>query len=244
MEQEKQIFNLPEGVSEVTIRQGQAPKVLDEQAPLCYDVKGTIGSVAEYLRKRIDKAQFKQEDCTIIVNRESECIFLQFNERDPLRKGSVLGSIERTGDFEKLHLNDGFGWTPEKLARLFKLNRSWFKSREVNMSIVSTLLNYKADINQKVERAMQENGSKTYNFAQVVNSNLPPKFYIVLPVFKGQQPQEIEVETMAYVDGENIVFELISPGANEIINAFRDAAIDEQLKEIRTIAPEIAIIEK
>lgn len=112
------------------------------------------------------------------------------------------------------------------------------------MDIVSLLLNYKADIKQKVERAMQENGSRAYNFAQEVNSNLPPKVTLMLSVFKGQQPQVIEVETFARVDGENVTFALLSPGANEIVNTYRDIAIDEEIKRIKAVAPEIVIIEQ
>lgn len=247
MEEKKEIQivnNLAPDMKEIVVRQGVAPKVLDEVEPLPYKAHGTIGCIAEYLGKRINTGQFKQQDCTIYVNREAEAISLVFNERDQRNLGEVIGRIERTKDFESLRLNSGEGWSPEKLARLFKLHRNWFKSREENMAIVTTLLNYKADIKQKVERAMQENGSRAYNFAQEVNSNLPPKVTVSLTIFKGSYKQDIEIETLAFVDGESIVFELLSPGANEIIETYRDMLIDEQLIEIKKIAPDIAIIEQ
>lgn len=244
MDQEKQVFNLAPGTNEVIIRQGEAPKVLDETAPKHYDVCGQINSVSEYLSKRINAGQFEQKDCTVLVNREGECVHLLFNERDERKCGSVKGSLTRCEDFKLLNLNGEKLWKPEELAMLFKMHRYWFTERKECMDIVSLLLNYKADIKQKVERAMQENGSRAYNFAQEVNSNLPPKVTLMLSVFKGQQSQVIEVETFARVDGENVTFALLSPGANEIVNTYRDIAIDEEIKRIKAVAPEIVIIEQ
>ncbi len=244
MDQEKQVFNLAPGTNEVIIRQGEAPKVLDETAPKHYDVCGQINSVSEYLSKRIKTGQFEQKDCTILVDREREYVHLLFNERDERKCGSVKGSLARCEDFNLLNLNSDKLWKPEELAKLFKMHRYWFMDRKECMDITSLLSNYKADIKQKVERAMQENGSRAYNFAQEVNSNLPPRITLLLPVFKGQQPQPIEVETFASVDGENVSFTLLSPGANEIVNTYRDSAINEEIKNIKAVAPDIVIIEQ
>ena len=54
---------------------------------------------------------------------------------------------------------------------------------------------------------------------------------------------ELEVETFAKIDGRNVAFTLLSPGAEETIESLRDKAIDEQLTAIRGIAPDIAIFE-
>ena len=94
-----------------------------------------------------------------------------------------------------------------------------------------------------IARAVKENGNRTDNFAQVVNSNLPESFTIQMPIFKGMQPETIEVETFAQVNGREVAFVLLSPGAQATLEDLRDKVIDEQLKQIREIAPEIAIIE-
>ena len=91
---------------------------------------------------------------------------------------------------------------------------------------------------------MQENGSRTDNFSQVVNSNLPASFHISIPVFKGMPPVYMEVETIARVDGREVSFVLLSPGAQEVLDAMRNNIIDEQLALIRGLAPDIAIIEQ
>ncbi len=57
------------------------------------------------------------------------------------------------------------------------------------------------------------------------------------------QPETIEVETFAQVNGREVAFVLLSPGAQVTLEDLRDKVIDEQLEQIREIAPEIAIIE-
>ena len=61
--------------------------------------------------------------------------------------------------------------------------------------------------------------------------------------FKGGKPESLEVETFAKIDGREVAFVLLSPGAQATIEELRDKAIDEQLEAIKQIAPEIAIIE-
>ena len=56
-------------------------------------------------------------------------------------------------------------------------------------------------------------------------------------------PETIEVETFAQVNGREVSFVLLSPGAQATLEDLRDKVIDEELSKIREIAPEIAIIE-
>lgn len=113
-----------------------------------------------------------------------------------------------------------------------------------NMELVSILKNFKARIAQKVENSREDNGSRTDNFSQVVNSNLPKSFVVEMPIFKGRPVEKIEIELLADVDGRDVKLALCSPGAEVIVEEERNKAIDEQLSLIRSLAPDIAIIEQ
>ena len=245
MNDNKQIvINAEAGTKEVIIREGAAPKLLEPKAPLPCNIEGLAGSVAEYLKKRINTGQFEQKNCTILVDREDVRITLFFNERDEYNQGKVVSQIRLHPDFESLRINSSYAWSPVELAMLLKMHRYWFEDRIEGMKLVSTLFNYKADIAQKVEQSVEGNGNRQDNFSQVVNSNLPNSITLKLPIFKGTEPQALEIEFFAKVDGRDVAFLLISPGANEAFEAFRDEVIDVELNSIREIAPEIAIIEK
>lgn len=165
------------------------------------------------------------------------------NEADEYKRGEIVGKLGYNPKFVEFGINGGKVWTPTELGMFIKMNRAFFADRAENMKLVSCLMNFTADVNNKIDRAVKENGSRTDNFAQVVNSNLPESFTIQMPIFKGMQPETIEVETFAQVNGREVAFVLLSPGAQATLEDLRDKVIDEQLKQIREIAPEIAIIE-
>ncbi len=245
MKNEKIQINLPDGVTEceVTIREGEAIKILDPKPPVKTNLSGVIGAPVEYLRKRIDTKQFTQEKSHLIVNRDEIKLSLIFNEDDEYNKGQVHGSLSFNPKFIEFGINTGKDWTPADLGVFIKMNRSFFPDKAVNMKLVTDLMNFTASINNKIERSVSEKGSHTDNFALVVNSNLPESFTLNIPIFKGLSDEVLEVETFAKVDGREVSFTLISPGANQILEETRNSIIDQELEKVKEIAPKIAIIE-
>ena len=212
-------INLAPGMNEIIIREGAAPKVLDPKAPVKMNINGTIGAPVEFLKKRINAGQFEQKNCHIIVDREKITIELVVNESDEYTRGTIKGTLQFHPKFIE------------------------FGIKNVNMTLVSACKNFTATVNNAIERSIKENGDRTDNFAQVVNSNLPESFTLSIPVFKGGDKENLEVETFAKIDGRNVAFVLMSPGAEETLETLRDTAIDKELEAIKEIAPEIAIIE-
>lgn len=245
MQNEKLQINFAPGATtaELILREGSAVKQLDPKAPIQTNINGVISCVVEYLTKRINAGQFNQKDCHILVNRDKVEITLITNEADAYNRGQVVGKLSYNPKFIEFGINAGKVWTPTELGLFIKMNRAFFTDRQSNMALVSTLMNFTATVNNKIERAVAENGNRTDNFAQVVNSNLPESFVIQMPIFKGMPAETIEVETFAQVNGREVAFVLLSPGAQATLEDLRDKIIDEQIAAIREIASDIAIIE-
>ena len=112
------------------------------------------------------------------------------------------------------------------------------------MKVVSALKSFTAKVNQDVARETNERGNRTFQFVQAVNSNIPERFRLLLPIFSGGESAEIEVETYATVDGTNVTVSLQSAGANDIIEDAKATAISDVIEKICSVAPEIAIIEQ
>ena len=245
MENEKLQIVLGGGVTkaEVVIREGQAVKELEPKAPIKVKISGVIGVPVEYLTKRVKTGQFTQERSHLLVNREEIKLSLVINEDNEYERGQVDGTLEFHPKFTEFGINTSKVWTPTELGMFFKMNRAFFPDKATNMKLVTDLMNFSATVNNKIERSVKENGSQTDNFAQVVNSNLPERFTLTIPIFKGMKAETLEVETFAKINGREVAFILLSPGANQTLEEIRDKAIDEQLKQVREIAPDIAIIE-
>jgi hypothetical protein len=230
--------------AEITIREGQAVKQLEPKAPVKTNLTGTITAPFEYLKKRIDAEQFEQKRSHILVNLEKIKILLVFNEDDEYLRGTVLGELEFNSKFLEFGINSSKAWTPSELGLFIKMNKSFFPDKTANMKLVSDLMNFTATVNNSIQRAIKESGDRTDNFSTVVNSNLPPSFLLDMQIFKGAPSIQFEVETFAHVNGRDVSFILLSPAVNSTVEEIRNSIIDDVLKNIIEIAPDIVIIEQ
>lgn len=242
MNTERNQFVLPEGAKEIVIREGEAPKLLDPKPPIKTDIAGTIGAPVAFLEKRV--GELEQHRCNVIVNREKVSILLTINEDNAYLVGEVCGKLQFHPKFVAFGINSGKLWQPTELGLFMKMNRSFFADKKANMELVTKFMNFKANVNQQVERSTKQNGGFTDNFGQIVESNMPESFKLTIPLFKGMPAEELEVETFASIDGRDVQISLISAGAECTLESIRDSVIDEQLEKIREIAPEIVIIEE
>lgn len=225
---------------EVIFRGGEAPKALDPKEPNPVDITGTIDSPLRWLEKRVDLIDQKQANIT--VNRDNMKISLVDKETDYYNNG-ITGVLQPSKEMVEFGINTDKKWDPIKLSQFLKMHRAFFTDKAANMQLVFTLKNFKAKVNQDIERSKEENGSKVDNYSQVVDSNLPNSFKLNIPLFKGFACEEIEVEIYADVDGRDVSLSLVSAGANEAIEEYKNKVINEQLEAIRQIAPGIVIIE-
>ena len=241
-EQQPIVVNLPEGQNALTILQGEAPAQLDQQAPVKIDIKGVIYAPLNFLDKRVK--DIDQHKAHILVCRDKLQILLVINEDDAYTRGRVLGELSYSEIFLKLGINDGKAWIPEQLGQFLKLNRSFFVNREENMKVVAALKSFSAKVNQDVQRETNEKGDRSFKFKQAVDSNIPEKFKLKIPIFSGGDSVEIEVETYAAIDGTDVSIHLQSAGANDVVEDVKATVISDTIEKIRSVAPEIAIIEQ
>lgn len=225
---------------EVVLREGKASVALDPKEPKRVVINGTIDAPFRWLEKRVEL--INQKSSNIIVNRDKMGLALIIDETN-FYQTEINGILQASKEMMESGINTDKKWEPIKLSQFFKMHRAFFKDKSENMTLVSTLKNFKAKVNQDIERSKEENGSKTDNYSQVVDSNLPESFKLNIPLFKGFANEEIEVEIYADVDGRDVSLSLVSAGANEAIEEYKNKVIDEQLDAIRQIAPDIVIIE-
>lgn len=247
MQNEKMQINLDKDCqkAEIVIREVDNVNELPVLEPEKVNVSGTITSIFSFLEKRWGcEGQINHEHTHIIVDRDNLSMTLVANETDARNKMVIVGKLQLSRQFMEFHINDGYVWEPLVLSQFFKMNRAYFSNRDENMKLVSVFKNFKAKVNTDYERDRKENGSYTDNYSQIVDSNMPDRFFVVLPIFKGTKAQSIEVETYATINGHDVTVQLISPSAQQVVDETLDAIIDEQIAAIREIAPEIPFIEK
>lgn len=224
------------GQLDVILREGEA---LPLHEPVKVNITGNIDSPACWLEKREELKQITNK-CHVLVNRDKLEITLQVNE-NAYYGTLVKGRLVLSEAFKKFHINDGTSFTLQELAKLFKMNRSYFETKQIAMGLVTLLQNFKGKVNKDLEASNDNRGNKKIDFQQAVESNLPEAFTLHLPIFKGLEPEDIECEL--YVDPDDWSCQLISPDANDIIERYRDSTINEVISRIEAALPGVAVIE-
>ena len=230
---------------EVIVRRGEAARQaepLPTKAPEKIDIAGVLATPLEWLKQRV--GTIEQSCAHITVNREKLTITLIVNERDYYTTAQIVGTITFSDKFKALGINDsGKGWEPAKLGQFLRLNRALFKDKEACAKLVSTLKSFQATCNATIQKQQDPSGSRAIVYQQQVESNLPKSFTLEVPIFKGTAKQAIEVEFDHYVTDGDVMLQLVSPGAEEFTEFYRDTEIEKVLTEIKQVAPGIAILE-
>lgn len=220
---------------QIFVYEGKAPVIQD---PEVISISGVIDSPFRWLEKRVETIQ--QLNAHIIVDRSGISISLNLEDKDKFGD-YITGKAEFHPLFAKFAINADKYITNFDMAKLFKMNRSAFENQSTAMALVTELQNFKAKVAKEIEKLNDNRGNKTELQAQVVESNLPDKFNLVIPIFKGQPKQTIEVEV--YINPSDFTCALVSPVANDLTESFRDSIIDNVLDQIKEICPNIVIIE-
>lgn len=230
---------------EIIYREGDAPKAtnpLENKAPEKIGVSGVITTPYDWLEKRIDTID--QKRANVKVDRENMTITLTINEDDYYDKNTFTGKVEFSEVFAKFGINDSeAGWIPAKLGQFLRLNRGVFEDKEKCMVLVSQLKNFTAKAKAEIQKMRDPSGSTADVYRCQVESNLPKSFTVNLAIFKGTAKTPIEVEFDHYLKDGEVFLQLVSPGANEMAENYRDNCIDSVLDKIKHIAPDIAILE-
>ena len=150
---------------EVVLREGKASVALDPKEPERVVINGTIEAPFRWLEKRVEL--INQKSANIIVNRDKMCLALTIDETNYYQT-VISGVLQASKEMQEFGINAERKWEPIKLSQFFKMHRAFFKDKSQNMMLVSTLKNFKAKVNQDIERSREENGNKTDNYSQVL----------------------------------------------------------------------------
>jgi len=229
----KENLNIEFKGNELVIREGKAPEIEPIKQVV---IAGTIESVATFLEKR--KEVTEQLKAHIIVDKDNMEISLKINEN--FATGSeISGKIEHSKKFIDFGINQSKTWSTFELADFIKMNRSAFENVSEASNLVLLLRNFKAKVDKDIEKADDKRGNRSLLIREVVDSNIPNSFNLMIPIFKGKSKERVEVEVNI---GTDFNCSLISAQAKEIADQTADGYISEQVEKIAEICPEIAII--
>jgi hypothetical protein len=231
----------------------QVKKIIfqEEDKPYQYErkklaISGILDTPARYLEKRTaipagEPGHLNILASHLIVNRENMSLKLTVHEEDHFMH-LIGGQLEYHPDFIKFKINTGEAWDAFQFGDFVRMNRTFFDTIDYAVDLTTRLKSFKAKVDTEREKVQKQNGDFRTVFDQVVTSNLPSGFNLNIPIFKGYEAQKFVVEV--HVRPADLAIILLSPEAKDQQTTLKDNAINDQLKAIKTTAPDLLITEE
>lgn len=102
------------------------------------------------ITKRLNSLEDKKN--SFLAKMKKLVVTLVTNENDERTTQTIIGSIQLSRQFEGFHINDGQLWKPVRLGDFFRLNRSFFDTKEKNMELVNLLKSFSAKVQTTIKK--------------------------------------------------------------------------------------------
>lgn len=245
MNTEKMQIILPDGCTELTIREGEAVAQLPlkEQKSLSYS--GDIKAVSDFVKIRKTMAHGVQAlDITktvVTVDKNARTIILNTDPESHYNT-SVTATLSMSEELKQFGINTDTRYNRKALHKLLKFGRGYFADRMQYDAVILGLVKIRAKTTAELEQSNNGKGSRSNIDVSetVMNEGFKELFTLSVPLFKGFKPQSVEVEICFEVKDGEISFWLESVGLKQTIEESIDGIFAIELKNVE----EFVIINK
>lgn len=220
---DKHQYNITTDKKELVIRHGDAAPIR-EKDPL--EINGNINAPAEYVKFRKPDPKITH----LIFDFDSKKISLFVDENNEL-KDVITGQIKTNPFLTQFCINTDKRFSLKSLASVLKRLRYFFKDKEANMEIVSRLMNFSGKFEEFIEAQDNQRGDKLDTHSiKMVQNEIPQSFVLSIPVFKGEESREFQVDILFEKRDKSLSLWLESPELNEIELSEVERIFNEQRK--------------
>ena len=222
-----------EGVKEVVIREGRALRIVDERQKVVES--GNIIAPGNYAEIMLPNPQ-----TALVIFSRSKMEIKYFENPRTKFAAEITGKLLLNPELVNFGINSDKVYEPKKLSDFLNFNRHHFTKKEDGECLVKGLRSFSATVNTIIENSGDARGNIRSLLDRKVDSKLPEKFALKMPIFIGYPSQEFWVDIC--IDAKNTTIEiwLESPELNELIKTQRDGIMDEQLGRL----PDLVKIEQ
>lgn len=215
--------------NELIIREGKAPEVFN---PEKIEFTGDINSVSSFLKNRSDGYSFQKVDknrAVVLVDKKAMAIHLFL---DPENKfgAEITGQLEFSDELKIFHVNQNKTFTRDELVKIIKFNKLSFDNAEKHAELLKAYQAFEVSANTNIKQESDTRGNKANSFNKAVTTNIPTEFILLIPVFKGKEPQRFRVEICLDVTDGGARFWFESVELHELIETSKEIIFNEELK--------------
>lgn len=220
------------GVSELIIREGDAPKPIDLVKAI---IVGDITAVASFLSKR--ESTLDKNKAIILFDEQTRIICLKENPHNPIAI-EVIGKLEVFPELKQFGINEERYFGLRELEKFVRMNRIWFSDKEQHMKLCLDLRNFQAKVESMLKDDADQRGNKNKSFSKTVISDLAADFILSIPLFKGESARVFRVDICYDVTDSQARFWLESVEMEEL----KKGLLQEKFSEQKSLFSEMGFV--
>ncbi|MEY5049432.1 MAG: hypothetical protein RLZZ175_2791 [Bacteroidota bacterium] len=230
-------FEKSNNTKELVIRTGNAPDLLKEQAPLNLELKGSIYAPAEYAKHRANTIDASHS--YVEVSENQNFIRLVVNDRDPVNKATVVGTLTEHAEARLFGFNEDASHTIQNLRDKFKKLRHYFASQQEFIDLMAKLNSFNAKI-ETIQKDVknEQNGSTSTALEKKINSegaDITYSFKVKVRLFQDVERKVLLVELYPIVSADQVKFQIACVEVYEVIENLKFELFEKTLADIPSI---------
>jgi len=201
---------IPEGVTEFTLREGQATKLQDPPAKSGFTIRGDIDAPQRFVEKKYEAYKDLWQFSHVIINQAAGAVTLIINEMTPSMKIEIAGQCTQDTLVAELGINSGKKYSAKDLAKTIRKFAPLFADRDECTALVNQYAAFTAAIKTKLEQKDNNYGSKRDLVETSLNTDVPTSFVLDCPIVTNGPQVKFTVNIFADVIDNEAVFTLDS----------------------------------
>jgi len=202
----------------LVIREGDALPVYE---PKKIDLSGDVNAPKVFFNARKQDFPTTTSFCKVSVSEQRIEIVLVGDDRKE-NQINIRGIATQNPEADGFQLNSDSGLTIDQMVKLFQRRRPMFPNTDQYARIVSSLRNFKANIQTAIEKSKDNKGNEASHLVKQVESGLPETFELSFKPYLGGPLLTFTIETEVSVVGDGVAVKLFCFNLSSIK---RDAAL-------------------
>lgn len=212
--------------NELTIREGEAPKLYD---PEKVELSGTITAPADFAEKR--KSIIPQLETNVLADYTKRTIKLTISENSKF-KSIITGTLETFPELADMHINGKKTYSHKELLDMIKFKGAYFKNKEEHTTLLTALKNFDAKVNQVFANANDYKGAAATQKVVEIKTNVGLEFTLAIPMFTGGDITSFLVDINVDINNGGVIFWLESVQLHDLMVKGTETEFEKQLSRL------------
>jgi hypothetical protein len=229
----KIVINVADG-KEISIREGKLADQLPVLPPEKIHLSGDIMSIANYLAVRKDNAEGIQvvdiKKVVVEVNKTALQIVMKLDPESAYG-ATVTAKLEMAPEVKQFNINATTRYNRKQLHDLLKFNRIFFSDRNVHNTVLAGLAKVRFLTAAEIDQASDNKGNRQNSVkVETTADGFTDRFTLSIPLFKGFDKENVEIEICYDTKDGEISFWLESVGMKEVMDTQVDRIFEKALE--------------